>query len=106
MLLEDGHCLRDQVLNICPANRRGNIRQLHATRVETLRHLVATGFGYTLMPQLAVREEGQLKTLLRYRQFDGEQVGRRIVLACRTRFSRMADIDALAKFIREKMPKL
>lgn len=102
VLLEDGHCLRDQTLNICPENRRGHIRKYHATSIETLRHLVAAGAGYTLIPQLAVRDDRRLKALIRYRGFEGKPVGRNIILVCRASFSRMADIEALAAFIRQK----
>jgi LysR family transcriptional regulator, hydrogen peroxide-inducible genes activator len=104
VLLEDGHCLRDQTLDICPANRRGHIRQFHATSLETLRHLVAAGSGYTLIPQLAIREDRQLKSLIRYRPFDERPIGRNVILASRSRFSRMPDIEALAEFIQEHVP--
>jgi LysR family transcriptional regulator, hydrogen peroxide-inducible genes activator len=104
ILLEDGHCLRDQTLDLCPANRRGHVRQFHATSLETLRHLVATGSGYTLFPALAVRDEKVLKTLIRYRNFEDKGVGRQIILACRNRFGRMTDVDALADFIRKNVP--
>ena len=103
ILLEDGHCLRDQTLNLCPANRRGATRQYHATSLETLRHLVAIGTGYTLIPQLAVQNDAQLKSLIRYREFDDPAVGRNVILVCRNRFGRMADIDALAQFISKTM---
>jgi len=105
LLLEDGHCLRDQTLDLCPANRRGHIRQFQATSLETLRHLVATGSGYTLIPALAVSDDKTLKTLICYRRFDDKAIGRDIVLACRNRFGRMADIDALANFIRNNLPR-
>jgi len=105
LLLEDGHCLRDQTLDLCPANRRGHIRQFQATGLETLRHLVATGSGYTLMPALAVSDDKMLKSLICYRRFDDKAIGREIVLACRNRFGRMTDIDALAHFIRNNLPR-
>jgi LysR family hydrogen peroxide-inducible transcriptional activator len=105
ILLEDGHCLRDQALDICPANRRGRVRQFYATSLETLRHLVATGAGYTLIPALAVRNEKELKPLVRYRHFEDKAVGRKIILTCRRRSARMADIDALAEFIRRHLPR-
>jgi LysR family transcriptional regulator, hydrogen peroxide-inducible genes activator len=104
ILLEDGHCLRDQTLDLCPANRRGHIRQFYATSLETLRHLVATGSGYTLIPALAVRDERRLKPLVQYRTFQDKIVGRKIILTCRRRFARMPDIDALADFIRSNIP--
>ena len=75
ILLEDGHCLRDQTLDFCPANRRGRVRQFHATSLETLWHLVATRSGYTLIPALAVGTENPLKLLIRYRDFDDRAVG-------------------------------
>jgi LysR family transcriptional regulator, hydrogen peroxide-inducible genes activator len=99
IFLEDGHCLRDQTLDLCPSNRRGTVRQFYATSLETLRHLVATGTGYTLIPQLAVRDGDELKGLVRYRPFADGSVGRNIILVCRNRYGRMADIEALAQFI-------
>ena len=105
VLLEDGHCLRDQTIQVCPSNRRGKFREFHATSLETLRHLVATGFGYSLIPQLAVQGDSRLKNLITYRPFEGKPVGRTIVLVCRERFGRMADIDALVNFIRENLPE-
>lgn len=55
LLLEDGHCLRDQALEVCNgvgASERGGFR---ATSLETLRQMVAAGVGSTLLPELAVR---------------------------------------------------
>lgn len=104
VLLEDGHCLKDQTVAICPANRRGNIHQYHATSLETLRHLVASGLGYTLIPQLAATEDPKLKNLICYRRFGGKSVGREIVLVARKRFARMRDIELLAAYLRERLP--
>ncbi|NUB15979.1 LysR family transcriptional regulator, partial [Azospirillum brasilense] len=58
VLLEEGHCLRDQALTACGATTRG---MRHATGLETLRHMVATGTGYTLMLQLATGAGGAAK---------------------------------------------
>jgi LysR family hydrogen peroxide-inducible transcriptional activator len=105
VLLEDGHCLRNQTIEVCPSNRRGKFREFQATSLETLRHLVATGFGYSLMPRLAVDANDRLKNLITYRAFEGKPVGRTIVLVCRERFGRMNDIETLAAFIRENLPE-
>jgi LysR family transcriptional regulator, hydrogen peroxide-inducible genes activator len=105
VLLEDGHCLRNQTVEVCPSNRRGKFREFQATSLETLRHLVASGFGYSLMPRLAVDSNDRLKNLIAYRPFEGKPVGRTIVLVCRERFARMNDIEELAEFIRRHLPE-
>lgn len=104
VLLEDGHCLRGQALNICPPNRKGAPQQFHATSVETLRHLVSSGFGYTVLPELAVNDDRRLRKWIGYRRVGGG-AGREIVLACRKRFPHMNHITALAEFIRENVPE-
>jgi LysR family transcriptional regulator, hydrogen peroxide-inducible genes activator len=105
VLLEDGHCLRNQTVEVCPSNRRGKFREFQATSLETLRHLVASGFGYSLIPRLAVDSNDRLKNLIAYRPFEGKPVGRTIVLVCRERFGRMNDIETLAEFIRGHLPE-
>ena len=86
VLLEDGHCLSEQIVDFCPANRRGNFKEFHATSMETLRHLVAAGFGCTLIPQLAMKSSPRMQKLIQYRPFTGKPVGRKVVLVCRSRF--------------------
>lgn len=66
---------------------------------------MAAGFGYSLIPQLAAQEDDRLRKLIRYRSFDGKPVGRTILLVCRERFGLMADIELLASFIRETLPR-
>ena len=54
ILLEDGHCLRDQALDVCRLAGASERRNFRATSLETLRQMVAAGVGVTLLPQLAV----------------------------------------------------
>lgn len=105
VLLADGHCLKDQTLNVCPTNKRGTINEFQATSLETLRHLVASGLGYTLLPYLAVNEGDRLKGLLEYRPFEGRTVGRVVALYSRARYARDRDLDLLATLIRESIPR-
>jgi LysR family transcriptional regulator, hydrogen peroxide-inducible genes activator len=105
VLLEDGHCLKDQALQICPTNRRGSVRQFHATSLETLKALVATGFGYTLIPSLAAQPDPRYKGLVKYRKIEGKAVGRQIALVCRENYARMRDVEELAQWIRQHLPK-
>ena len=53
LLLEDGHCLRDQALEVCSRIRVHEDQDYRATSLETLRQMVAAGHGVTLLPQLA-----------------------------------------------------
>jgi len=100
VLLEDGHCLSDQVLQLCPKGK-GMVREsFQTTSLETLRHLVASGVGYTLIPELAVPKENNLKGLVIYIPFETE-VGREIILVTRKSFSRERDIKALMELFRK-----
>jgi LysR family transcriptional regulator, hydrogen peroxide-inducible genes activator len=55
LLLEDGHCLRDQALDICSGTDVNEKQDFRATSLETLRQMVASGVGITLLPELASR---------------------------------------------------
>ncbi|MBC8025574.1 MAG: LysR family transcriptional regulator [Steroidobacteraceae bacterium] len=55
LLLEDGHCLRDQALDICSSTHIHEKQDFRATSLETLRQMVAAGVGITLLPELAGR---------------------------------------------------
>ena len=55
LLLEDGHCLRDQALDICSGTDVHEKQDFRATSLETLRQMVAAGVGITLLPELAAR---------------------------------------------------
>ena len=55
LLLEDGHCLRDQALAVCSLSGAHEKQDFRATSLETLREMVASGAGITLLPELASR---------------------------------------------------
>ncbi|MEI8296709.1 MAG: LysR substrate-binding domain-containing protein [Pseudomonadota bacterium] len=55
LLLEDGHCLRDQALDVCRRVPVHEAEDFRATSLETLRQMVAAGYGITLLPELATR---------------------------------------------------
>lgn len=99
LLLEEGHCLREQALAACndvaPAQRQG-------TSLETLRYMVAAGEGCTLMPQLATTQVKGMRYLPLPDDF-----ARTIVLAWRKSDPRADDFRALARTLREaKHPRL
>lgn len=55
LLLEDGHCLREQALSVCRKVKASETKRFQATSLETLRHMVASKVGITLMPKLSCR---------------------------------------------------
>ena len=54
MLLEEGHCLRDHTLSVCPIGERKNDHRLKASSLPTLVEMVSSNLGFTLLPQIAI----------------------------------------------------
>ena len=105
VLLHDGHCLSGQALDVCPKKQRHNRQRLHAMTLETLRHMVASGAGYTLLPLLAVGANPPLTKLIRYMELDGKRhYGRKIVIAWRQTYRRETDIEHFARLVSECLP--
>ncbi len=105
LLLGAGHCFRDQVLGVCPelsrfsATSEGIQRTFEGSSLETIRHMVATGIGVTVMPSSALSSPGQETSLLRYIPFTKPVPDRRVVLIWRKSFPRIAAINALSKAV-------
>lgn len=83
MLLEDGNCLTDQALQICGRTRSHPQINMGASSMATLTRLVSTGFGVTLMPELAARVEQRSVDGLFLRRFVGVEPARQIGLVRR-----------------------
>jgi LysR family hydrogen peroxide-inducible transcriptional activator len=98
LLLEDGHCLRDQVLDACglPGGPSGD--GFAATSLHSLVHMVAGGLGVTLLPRLAAGGGVLAGADLRLLPIDPER-GRRIGLAWRARSAREAEFRELASVV-------
>ncbi len=106
VLLEEGHCLREQALDVCPRGReRATAPRLQATGLETLRHMIASGAGYSLIPALAA-VPATLRGMVRYRRLAAPAPGRTLVVAWRRRSSHPADAAALAAVVRASVPRL
>ena len=110
LLLEDGHCLREQTVSMCrppvPASRAatGPALYRHATSLEMLRHMVAAGEGFSLMPALAMREDPELSGLVQSRPILDRDAGRIIALAWRATDPRTHDFERLAEILRRNAP--
>ncbi|MDE2578510.1 MAG: hydrogen peroxide-inducible genes activator, partial [Hyphomicrobiales bacterium] len=105
LLLTDGHCLRDQALELCrhPDVGAGAAADMRAASLETLLHLTAAGYGVTLAPQMAIESWRDHKGLVAL-PLHGAQVSRRVRLAFRRDTPRKKALETLARAIRESAP--
>jgi LysR family hydrogen peroxide-inducible transcriptional activator len=98
ILLEEGHCLRDQALAFCSLARSGVPASLGATSLATVMQMVANGYGITLVPEVAAQMEVR-DTRIKLLRFQSPQPTRRIGLAWRTTSPRKKDFMVLAKIV-------
>ena len=103
LLLEDGHCLRDQALAVCGllAGDRGDQDGFAATSLHTLVQMVAGGLGITLLPKLAIAAGIVEGTNLVLRPLAGAGAWRTLGLAWRPNAPRSADYRALGAHLAE-----
>jgi LysR family hydrogen peroxide-inducible transcriptional activator len=102
ILLEEGHCLRDQALAFCGTPRRDAPASLGATSLATVIQMVANGYGVTLMPQVAIDAEAHddRVKLLRFRD---PEPGRSVGLAWRRTSPRRQDFEALGALVKKTL---
>jgi LysR family hydrogen peroxide-inducible transcriptional activator len=104
LLLGFGHCFRDQVLQLCPALGRSAAadtlqKTFEGSSLETIRHMVATGVGITVLPSMAAGDWMFDNHLLTYRAFADPMPDRRVVLVWRKSFPRPMAIEAIRRAI-------
>jgi len=103
LLLGEGHCFRDQVLEICHSvksrERSGLARTVEGGSLETIRQMVAGGVGVTVLPATSVGAGGVQSDLIRVLPFAKPTPERRVGLAWRRSFPRPEAIEVLRKSI-------
>ncbi len=99
LLLEDGHCLRDQALEVCSRVGMQEKQDFRATSLETLRQMVATGAGVTLLPELASLNDYGASRDLALRPFADPKPMRYIGAIWRKTTARRPAIEAVCKLI-------
>lgn len=100
LLLEDGHCFRDQALTVCRTIDPRRLKSFGATSLTTLMQLVANGQGITLLPQLFVESEAQGDPRVTLLRFERPEPARTLALAYRRTSPAKAGFRALAETIR------
>ncbi len=98
LLLEEGHCLRDQALAVCNTAGKRQLTSFGATSMATLLQMVANGMGMTLIPEIAVPSEAA-RNAIRIVPFAAPEPARDVGLVWRRSNPRGRDMDALAEAI-------
>lgn len=106
LLLGQGHCFRDQVLEVCPecagATTDGSLQAaLEGSSLETIRHMVASGVGVTVLPCTAAGADLYPSRMVQIKRFKGTPPSRTVALAWRKSFVRMPAINVLHKAINQ-----
>jgi LysR family hydrogen peroxide-inducible transcriptional activator len=104
ILLEEGHCLRDQALAFCAAKRGDSSAALGSTSLATVMQMVANGYGITLLPEIAAPSEARDKRVA-LRRFRAPEPGRTIGLAWRKTSPRRRDFAALGEAVKRAVEK-
>jgi LysR family transcriptional regulator, hydrogen peroxide-inducible genes activator len=100
LLLAAGHCFSNQVAEACPELQRGSAEVMQGNSLETIRNMVASGLGITVLPAAADSPRYR-SPLLKMVPFKAPAPSRRIALAWRKSFARVQAIEVLAEAVRE-----
>ena len=101
LLLEDGHCLRDQALEVCHLAGAGEKTGFRATSLETLRQMVSANVGITLLPALAVQAPVAQSPNVDLIAFEAPAPSRRIAMLWRKSSAMTPFFEALAAIVRD-----
>jgi LysR family hydrogen peroxide-inducible transcriptional activator len=101
LLLEEGHCLRDQAINLCAPSGPGNIEEFGAASLATIVQLTGNGYGVTILPEMAIAVEARNQDHVSVTPFVKPRPSRTIGLAWRERSRREQDFLELGNIIRE-----
>ena len=104
LLLGVGHCFRDQVLDVCPESARfssnsvGIQKTFEGSSLETIRHMVASGLGITVLPKMSLQSHVE-NTKVNFIEFKSPIPSRRVSLVWRKSFSRTKAIKKIYDLI-------
>jgi LysR family hydrogen peroxide-inducible transcriptional activator len=106
LLLGAGNCFRDQVLQVCPSLARGTSasgmqQTLEGSSLETIRYMVASGVGMTILPCTAASVSREDSAMLRFIPFTQPTPKRRVALVWRKSFTRPQAVEVLIEAIRQ-----
>ena len=106
LLLEEGHCLRDQALSYCHMVTREARESFGASSLATIVQMVANGYGITLLPEMAIASEIHSGGDIRLLRFRAPEPKREIGLAWRKTSPRKRDFIQFAELLRQVAPRV
>ncbi len=103
-LLNQGHCLRNQILSVCNQKSKPELNNLsyESGSVETLKNMVKSQMGYTLVPELSILDDSRDQ---RIKRFEDPEPVREISLVVHRNFNKNGMIEALKSAIKKNVPK-
>ena len=104
LLLSEGHCFRDQAVDVCKIDEKAKIRTIRATSLETLINMVSAGLGVTLIPAMALSGGWQNGTDLKTEKINDSKAYRRVYLTYRKTFPRRNLIESLTEILSANLP--
>lgn len=109
LLLGAGNCFRDQVLQVCPnlarsSTANGMQQTLEGSSLETIRYMVASGVGMTILPCTAASTTREENSMLRFRPFTSPSPKRRVALVWRKSFTRPQAVEVVRQAILQAIP--
>lgn len=99
LLLSDGHCFREQVIETCPECLDAESATTEGSSLETIRHMVASGLGVTVVPCTAAGADKFTRRMLAVRRFAHRDAKRTVAVAFRASFPRFTAIEALREAV-------
>lgn len=105
MLLKDGHCLKDQILDLCKLSEQTANHGFGAASLTTLIHMVSGGLGTTLVPAMALDQLESRKEQLSAIHLNETGPHRRIAFIMRPNYSRLSCVEALIDICKKALSK-
>ncbi len=99
LLLTEGHCFRDQAMDVCKLLTPLSDKEMQVTNLTTLLNLVAGGQGITLAPDMAVSKQAQFHENVVIRKLEDAGASRRLYLTYRKNYPRVILLEKIAKLI-------
>lgn len=104
LLLEDGHCLKNQTMELCSLKNQDMGLNFKATSLETLLQMSAAGMGVAVIPALAKPRSSRLNDSLLFSRFENPTIGRRMAIFYRKTYPLKDQMRILTQFIIQHLP--